>query len=95
MVGQRLTASNVGARWDCLDRFPSPIISLFFLPLSGMDGWMTWNFTSFSTEFKFMTFTIEKIPLKRGSNPGLLDQQVALNQLSYRGFSLSLGVGSM
>ena len=32
--------------------FLSLIISLFFLPLYGMDGWMIWDFTSFSTEFK-------------------------------------------
>ena len=32
----------VGAGGDCSDIFfLSPFISLFFLPLSGMDGWVT------------------------------------------------------
>ena len=39
MVGQGLA---VGAGEDCSDTFLlSSIISLFFLPLSGMDGWVT------------------------------------------------------
>ena len=39
MVEQGLTVLAVGADEDCSDTFfLSPIISLFFLPLSGMDG---------------------------------------------------------
>ena len=52
MVGHGLIVLAVGAGGDCSDIFfLSPIISLFFLPLSVMDGWVTnlW-FTSFSTE---------------------------------------------
>ena len=41
MVGQGFTVLAVGAGRDCSDIFfLSPIIS-FFLPLSGMDGWVT------------------------------------------------------
>ena len=41
MVGQGFTVLVVGADRDCSDIFfLSPIIS-FFLPLSGMDGWVT------------------------------------------------------
>ena len=40
MVGQGLTVLAVGAGGDCSDIFfLSPFISLFFVPLSGMDGW--------------------------------------------------------
>ena len=39
MVRQGLTVLAVGAGGDCSDIFfLSPIISFFFLPLSGMDG---------------------------------------------------------
>ena len=42
MVGQRLTVLAVRAGGDCSDIFSlSPIRSLFFYPLSGMDGWVT------------------------------------------------------
>ena len=42
MVGQGLTVLAVGAGGDCSAVcFLSPIISFFFLPLSGMDGWVT------------------------------------------------------
>ena len=52
MVGQWLTVLAVGAGGACSDIFfLSPFISLFFLPLSGMDGWVTCGFKSFSTEF--------------------------------------------
>ena len=44
--------SVVLASWGCWIFFLAPIISLFFLPLSGMEGWVTWEFTSFLTEFK-------------------------------------------
>ena len=38
----------VGAGGDCLDIcFLSPIISLFFLPLSRMDGWVTCGLSPF------------------------------------------------
>ena len=38
----------VGADGDCSDMFfLSPIISLFFIPLSGMDGWVTCDLTEF------------------------------------------------
>ena len=38
MVGQGLSVFIVGASWGCLDIFFSAISSLFFLPLSEMDG---------------------------------------------------------
>ena len=42
MVGQGHTVLAVGADRDCSDIFfLSPIISFFFLPLSGMDEWVT------------------------------------------------------
>ena len=37
MVGEGLTVFVEGASWGGLDIY-SPIMSLFFLPLSGMDG---------------------------------------------------------
>ena len=44
MVGQGHTVLAVGAGRGCLDIFfLSPISSLFFLPLSGMDGWTTFG----------------------------------------------------
>ena len=65
-----------------------------------MDGWMTCDFMSFSTIFQSYQddgwmimkgvcngapFTVEKISVKRGLNPGPLDSRLALNPLSYRG----------
>ena len=64
-----------------LDIFSLATVSLFFLILSGMDRWMTWDFTSFSTEFKLYLrdcrvmddcvqwnhFTSEKIPASNGA----------------------------
>ena len=42
MVGQGHTVLAVGAGEDSSDIFfLSPIIFLFLLPLSGVDGWMT------------------------------------------------------
>ena len=42
----------VGAGGDCLDIFLlSPIIYLFFLPLSGMDGWVTCGLSLFQQNF--------------------------------------------
>ena len=52
MVGQGLTVLAVGVSGDCLDIFfLSPIISLFFLPLSGMDGWVTRGLRPFQPNF--------------------------------------------
>ena len=52
MVGQGLTVLAVGAGGDCSDIFfLSPIISLFFLPLSGMDGWATCGLSPFQQNF--------------------------------------------
>ena len=52
MVGQGLTVLAVGAGGDCSDTFfLSPIISLFFLPLSGMDGWVTCGLSPFQQNF--------------------------------------------
>ena len=31
-----------------------PTISLFFLPLSGMDGWMTWDFSPFQQNLGYI-----------------------------------------
>ena len=48
MVEQGLTVLAVGAGGDRSDIFfLSPIISLFFLPLPGMDGWVTCGSTEF------------------------------------------------
>ena len=42
MVGQGLTVLAVGTGGDCSDIFfLSPIISVFFLSLSGMNGWVS------------------------------------------------------
>ena len=43
----------VGASWGCLEIFFSRLSFLFSFSLSlgWMDGWMTWDFMSFSTEF--------------------------------------------
>ena len=48
MVGQGLTVLAVGAGGDCsVIFFLSPIISFFFLPLSGIDGWVTFGLSAF------------------------------------------------
>ena len=42
----------VGADGDCSDIFfHLPIISFFFLPLSGMDGWVTCGLSPFQQNF--------------------------------------------
>ena len=52
MVGQGLTVLAVGVGGDCSDIFfLSPFISLFFLPLSGMDGWVTCGLSPFQQNF--------------------------------------------
>ena len=52
MVGQGLTVLAVGAGGDCSDIFfLSPIISLFSLPLSGMNGWVTCGLSPFQQNF--------------------------------------------
>ena len=52
MVGQGLAVLAVGAGGGCLDIFfLSPITSLFFLPLSGMDGWTTCGLCHFQQNF--------------------------------------------
>ena len=52
MVGQWLNVFAVGADGDCSDIFfLSPLISLFFLPLSGMDGWVTCGLSPFLQNF--------------------------------------------
>ena len=52
MVGQGLTVLAVGAGGDCSDIFfLSSIISLFFLPLSGMHGWATCGLSPFQHNF--------------------------------------------
>ena len=52
MVGQGLTVLAVGAGRDCSGIFfLSPIISFFFLPLSGMDGWVTCGLSPFQQKF--------------------------------------------
>ena len=52
MVGQGLTVLAVGAGGDCLDIFfLSPFISLFFLPVSGMDEWVTCALSPFQQNF--------------------------------------------
>ena len=52
MVGQWLTVLAVGAGGDCSNIiFLSPFISLFFLPLSGMDGWVTCGLSPFQQNF--------------------------------------------
>ena len=48
MVGQGLTVLAVDAGGYCSDIvFLSPIISLFFLPLSGMNGWVICGLSPF------------------------------------------------
>ena len=48
MVGQGLIVLAVGAGGDSLDIFSlSPIISFFFLPLSGKVGWVTCDLSPF------------------------------------------------
>ena len=51
--GQRPTSLPVGAVGGCLDikNFLSSIISIIFLPLSGIDGWMSCDLTSILTVF--------------------------------------------
>ena len=52
MVGQGLTVLAVGAGRDCsYIFFLSPIISFFFLPLSGMNGWVTCGLSPFQQNF--------------------------------------------
>ena len=52
MVEQGLTVLAVGVSRDCSDIFfLSPIISFFFLPLSGMDGWVTCGLSPFQQNF--------------------------------------------
>ena len=52
MVGQGLTVLAVGAGGDCSDIFfLSPIISLFFLPLSGINGWVIYCLSPFQQNF--------------------------------------------
>ena len=52
MVGQGLTVSAVSAGGDCSDIFfLSTIISLFFLPLSGTDGWVACGLNPFQQNF--------------------------------------------
>ena len=52
MVGQGLTGFAVGAGGDCSNTFfLSPIISLFFLPLSGTHGWVTCGLNPFQQNF--------------------------------------------
>ena len=52
MVGQGLTVLAVGAGGDCSDVFfLSSIIYFFFLPLSGMDGWVTCGLSPFQQNF--------------------------------------------
>ena len=53
MVGQVLTVLAVGAGLDCSDiLFLSPNIFLFFIPLSGMDGWVTCDSTEFFSDIR-------------------------------------------
>ena len=52
MVGQGHTVLAVGAGVGCLDIFFfSPITSLSFLPLSGMDVWTTCGLSHFQQNF--------------------------------------------
>ena len=52
MVGQGHTVLAVGAGGGCLDIFFfSPITSLFFLPLSGMDVWTNCGLSHFQQNF--------------------------------------------
>ena len=52
MVGQGLTVLAESAGGDCSDIFfLSPFISLFFLPLSGTDGWVTCGLSHFLQNF--------------------------------------------
>ena len=52
MVGQWLTVLAVDTGGDRSDIFfLSPFISLFFLPLSGMDGWVTCGLSPFQQNF--------------------------------------------
>ena len=49
---QGLTVLAVGAGGDCsVIYFHSPIISFFFLPLSGIDGWVTCGLSPFQQNF--------------------------------------------
>ena len=55
MVGQGLTVLAVGAGGGWSDIFfLSPII-FFFLPLSGMDGWVTCGLSPFQQNFSDIT----------------------------------------
>ena len=51
MVGQGLTVLAVGAGGLFGYIFLSPIISLFFVPLSGTDGWVTCGLSHFRQNF--------------------------------------------
>ena len=52
MVGQGLTVLAVGAGADFSDIFfLSAIISFFFLPLSGMGGWVNCGLSPFQQNF--------------------------------------------
>ena len=54
-AGQGLTVLAVGAGGDCSDiLFLSPIISLFFLLLSGMDGWVACGLSPFQQNFMIL-----------------------------------------
>ena len=52
MVGQGFTVLAVGAGGDFSDIFfLSPFISHFFLPLTGIDGWVTCGLSPFQQNF--------------------------------------------
>ena len=52
MVGQGLTVLAVGTGGNCSDLFfLSPIISFFFLPLSGKNGWLACGLCPFQQNF--------------------------------------------
>ena len=52
MIGQGLTVLAIGAGGGCSDIFFfSPITSLFFLLVSGMDGWTTCGLSHFQQTF--------------------------------------------
>ena len=52
MVGQGLSVLAVGTGGDfSVIFFLSPIISFFFLPLSGIDGWVTCGLSPFQQNY--------------------------------------------
>ena len=77
MVGQGHTVLAVGAGVGCLDIFfLSPITSLSFLPLSGMDGWTTCGLSHFQQNFSDIRTMVgdgiavcNKIPFKIAKIP--------------------------